>query len=193
MAYYSKKAWMSPEARENEKYHVVMNSMRRLFPKSEVAKMDKTKWLAHRQAVVEAHTKQLERAVKIKEEVLSKGGQQPIPNRLKEKEFPENHGVVLCEKTIWCPKWQLKEEVAPWPTLPEMKWEGDDRAKTTVGRFLPLPREPGSAAVAWHNLRVLPAWPFDDVRKIPTLEDILLPVDEIDEDIVPDLLNSDLL
>ncbi|KAF2804270.1 uncharacterized protein BDZ99DRAFT_545500 [Mytilinidion resinicola] len=60
--------------------------------------------------------------------------------------LPENHGVVVCEKRIWCPQWQLKKEIAPWPALPKMIWEGDDRAKTTVGRFLPLPPEPGSAA-----------------------------------------------
>jgi hypothetical protein len=193
MAYYTKKAWVSPEARENERYQVIMNSMRRLFPKSEVAKLDKDKWLKHRQAVVSAQTQRLERVVALKEEDKRNGGHRPIPNPLKEKNFSQNRGVVLCYETIWCPKWNLKEEKAPWPSLPEMKWEGDDRAKTGVGRFLALPREPGSAAVAWHNLRALPAFEFDDVRKIPTLEDILLPVDEINEDKTPDLLNSDIL
>jgi hypothetical protein len=47
--------------------------------------------------------------------------------------------------------------------------------------------------VAWHHLRTLPAFEFDEVRKIPTLEDILLPVDEIDEDKVPQLLNAEIL
>ena len=105
----------------------------------------------------------------------------------------DNRSTVLCQKTIWCSKWDLKIDKAPWPTLTELKWEGDDRANTSVGRFLPLPRESGNATVAWHHLRMLPAFEFDEVRKIPTLEDILLPVDEIDEDKVPQLLNAEIL
>lgn len=190
MPYDSKKAWISPETRENERYLTIMNSMRRLFPKSEVAKMDKSLYLAHREAVLKDERKRLEVSLAAK---LEDRRHPPIPNPLKVKDFQDCRGAILCQKTIWCAGFRQKEELAPWPSNQEMRWEGDDRAKTGVGRFLPIPREQGSAAVAWHNLRALEPFEFDIVRKIPTLEDILLPVDEIDEDVIPSLLNSDLL
>ena len=185
-------SWASPETKESEKYQVCINATRRMFPRSEVAQMDMPAWLEHRQAIIQARGRQLGRIVAIKEEQL-KLGLPPIATPLKGKSLMDNRSTVLCQKTIWCSKWNLKIDKAPWPTLTELKWEGDDRAKTNVGRFLPLPREPGNATVAWHHLRTLPAFEFDEVWKIPTLEDILLPVDEIDEDKVPQLLNVEIL
>lgn len=59
-------------------------------------------------------------------------------------------------KTIWCMDWMngKDDDPAPWPSLAEMKWEGDDRAKTACGRFLPLPREPGAPGIPWGQLHV---------------------------------------
>ena len=66
-----------------------------------------------------------------------------------------NLSRTLGMKTIWCQDWMNgKDEVAPWPSLAEMKWEGDDRAKTSCGRFLPLPREEGAPAIPWGQLQV---------------------------------------
>jgi hypothetical protein len=67
--------------------------------------------------------------------------------------------------------------------MAEMKWEGDDRAKTGVGRFLPLPREEGPPGLMWNQLPVIEQYPIDQVCKIPTMEDVYLPVDyKIEED-----------
>lgn len=94
-----------------------------------------------------------------------------------------NISRVLGEKTIWCHDWRNgKDEIADWPTLAEMKWEGDDRAKTGVGRFPPLPRERGPPSIAWNQLAIVEQYPLDEVARIPTLEDVLLPVDEIPEE-----------
>ncbi|OCL13500.1 hypothetical protein AOQ84DRAFT_414748 [Glonium stellatum] len=185
-------SWASPETKESEKFQVCINAMRRMFPRSEVAQMDMPAWLEHRQVIVQARGRQLGRIVAIKED-QRKRGSPAIITPLKGKSFEDNRSTVLCQKTIWCSKWDLKADKAPWPSLTELKWEGDDRAKTSVGRFLPLPREPGNATVAWHHLRMIEAFELDDVRKIPTLEDILLPVDEIDDEIVPHLLNIEIL
>jgi hypothetical protein len=73
-----------------------------------------------------------------------------------------------------------------------MKWEGDDRAKTKVGRFLPLPREEGPPGLAWSQMQVVEQYPLDQVARIPTMEDIYLPVDEIDDEVKYDLINKDL-
>ncbi|OCK79654.1 hypothetical protein K432DRAFT_405393 [Lepidopterella palustris CBS 459.81] len=185
-------SWASPETKEAERYQVVMNAMRRLFPKTDFNDMDMPTWLEQRQAIIQARGRQLGRSVAFREDQRERG-LPPITKLMRGREPKENRGAVLCQQTIWCLKWDMKADKAPWPSLSELKWEGDDRAKTSVGRYLPLPREPGNATVAWHHLRVLQAFDFDEVRKVPTLEDILLPVDEIDDNKVPELINADLL
>jgi hypothetical protein len=104
-----------------------------------------------------------------------------------------NYGRALGEKTIWCEDWQNgKDEIAPWPCLAELKWEGDDRAKTGVGRFPPLPREQGPIGLPWNQLQAVEPYPLDQIARIPTMEDVYLPVDEIDDEVKYDLLNKDL-
>jgi hypothetical protein len=85
-----------------------------------------------------------------------------------------------------------KEEVAPWPSFAELKWEGDDRAKTSVGRFLPLPREMGAPGITWAQLQVVEQYELDQVARIPDMEDVYLPVDEIDDEVKYDLITRDL-
>lgn len=192
MSHTHSRSWASPETKETEHFQVTKNAMRRLFPKSQVAEMEMSTWLEHRQAIVSAKGRRIVRVLELKEDAR-KRGLPPLRPPFKGKDFKENRGTVLCQQTIWCSKWDPKKDRSPWPSNAEMKWEGDDRAKTSVGRFLPLPREPGNATVAWHHLHALPQYELDEVRKIPTLEDILLPVDEIDDEKVPDLINTDLL
>jgi hypothetical protein len=112
---------------------------------------------------------------------------------------PPTRGYVLSERTIWCPfptvPWRLPP---PWPCRQEMDWEGDQRVATEsgrFGRFPPLPRfDPQNESVPWHLRARLKPYPFDEVWQIPTMEDILLPVDEItDERVISQLLNQDLL
>jgi hypothetical protein len=119
---------------------------------------------------------------------------------------PSNRGTVLAMETIWCPRpdvfWQPS---APWPCMAEMKWEGDSRVATEYGRFLrwhPIPRVPehwaGHNCPGWNQdykeRSMVEILPFDQVWLIPTLEDILLPVDEIeDPQIIASLINNELL
>jgi hypothetical protein len=119
---------------------------------------------------------------------------------------PSNRGTVLAMETIWCPNpdvfWQPS---APWPSSAEMKWEGDSRVATEHGRFLrwhPVPRVPekwaGYDCPGWKpdykERAMVEILPFDQVWPVPTLEDVLLPVDEIeDPEIIASLLNKDLL
>jgi hypothetical protein len=65
-------------------------------------------------------------------------------------------------------------------------------AKTFVGRFFPLPREMGAPGMIWSQLHVVPQHPFDSMRSIPTMEDIYLPVDQIDDSVKYDLIPKDL-
>ncbi|KAF1938110.1 hypothetical protein EJ02DRAFT_447022 [Clathrospora elynae] len=186
------RTWMSPDAQAQQEFMVVRNSMRRLFKNSDVAKWKLSDYIAHREAMLAAKSAMLARQLKSKQEGLDLSP--PIP--LQEQQYMRKHGIegnfdehgnfgrVLGEQTIWCYDWvNGKDEIAPWPCMAEMKWEGDDRAKTGVGRFLPLPREEAPPTLQWNQLPVIEQYPMDQVCKIPTMEDVYLPVDYyIEED-----------
>ncbi|KAL6152680.1 hypothetical protein ACJQWK_11170 [Exserohilum turcicum] len=178
--------WMSPDAQEQQDFLIIRNSMRRLFKQSDVAKWKLSDYVAHREAMVATEANKLARQVKQKEQTRSFSSliAQDTEDFLRrcglDGNFKEigNCGRVLGEQTIWCRDWTNgKEEVAPWPSIAEMKWEGDDRAKTGVGRFLPLPREDGPPGLMWNQLPVVEQYPMDQVCKIPTMEDVYLPID----------------
>ncbi|OAL50250.1 hypothetical protein IQ07DRAFT_509969 [Pyrenochaeta sp. DS3sAY3a] len=187
-SFRNSRTWISPDQQAQQEFLIIRNSMRRLFKFAEVSKWKFPDYIAHREAMVAAQANSLAQRVKDKEEARSVHSP-PIPLELQQNmrnwgvhgNFDEvgNYGRVLGSQTIWCTDWQNgKEEVAPWPTMAEMKWEGDDRAKTGVGRFLALPREEGPAALMWNQLPIIEQYPLDQTAKIPTLEDIYLPVDD---------------
>ena len=98
------------------------------------------------------------------------------------KTFEDGRSTVLARPTIWRKSLTPtvpNRHVAAWPNSTECKWEGDDRARSGVGRYLPLPRAGGNDTVAWHQRPMLEPLPFDAVRKVPTMEDVYNPVDEI--------------
>ena len=82
------------------------------------------------------------------------------------KTFDDNRSAVLAHETIWA-LWSLSTDTHPealWPDRTEFQYEGDDRAKSDVGRFLPLPRKPGNATVNWKARDQLQAYrPLDHV------------------------------
>lgn len=200
-AFRNSKTWMSPDSKAMQDFVVVRNAMRRLFKYSEVAKWKYGDYIAHREALVASEKARLGRLLKAKEEEQKRQLANPTDSYTKALgqlvteglHVGGNVSLVLGEKTIWCTDWQNgKDEIAPWPTFAEMKWEGDDRAKTSVGRFLPLPREMGAPGITWSQLQVVEQYPLDQVARIPTMEDIYLPIDEIDDNVKYDLITKDL-
>ncbi|KAF2741752.1 hypothetical protein M011DRAFT_413908 [Sporormia fimetaria CBS 119925] len=198
----SSRSWVSPEQRNAQEFTIVRNCMRRLFKNSEVSQWKHDDYLKHRQAMVESDKARLARKLKAREEDLkwrnisaeatgayAYGLGSLVHGCL---HTVGNRSLVLGEQTIWCLDWTNgKDEIAPWPTGAEMKWEGDDRAKTNVGRFLPLPRE-RTPGCAWADWLMIKQYPLDEVARVPTLEDIYLPVDEIDDEVKYDLITKDL-
>jgi hypothetical protein len=197
------RTWMSPDTKHLQDFIIIRNAMRRLFKQSDVSKWRLADYIAHREAVIASDKARLDRKLKAYEEEQ----QRQLARSPEDEEytqavahvitqclhFDENRSLVLGEKTIWCRDWQNgKEEIAPWPTFAEMKWEGDDRAKTGVGRFLPLPREMGAPGITWSQLQVIEQYPLDQVAQIPTMEDIYLPVDEIDDEVKYSLITREL-
>ncbi|KAJ5065642.1 hypothetical protein J3E72DRAFT_185432 [Bipolaris maydis] len=183
---------LGPDAQMHQDFLTVRNSMRRQFKNSDVAKWKFSDYVAHREAINASEANKLVHQAKAKEEAgeyssaISPETQAFLRRCGLNGNFDEvgNSGRALGEQTIWCRDWQNgKEDVAPWPSFSEMRWEGDDRAKTGVGRFLPLPREPGPPSLTWSQLPAIEQYPMDQVCQIPTMEDVYLPVDP---DIEPD-------
>lgn len=120
----------------------------------------------------------------------------PITAPLHGRTFNDGRSAVLAEPTIW--QREIADvlpgrEVASWPNTAEYKWEGDDRARSGVGRYLPLPRASGNDTVAWHQRPMLEPLPFDAVRKVPTMEEVYSPVEEIPTADICSLVNRGVL
>jgi hypothetical protein len=182
------RTWMSPDAQATQEFMIVRNAMRRQFKNADVSKWKYNDYIAHREAMVVAQATRLANQVKAKEHALSERVP-PIPEETQNSmvkwgifgNFGEhgNTSRILGEQTIWCRDWMNgKDDIAPWPSTAESKWEGDDRAKTGVGRFLPLPREMGPPGLPWNTLPCVEQYPIDQVARIPTMEDVYLPVDD---------------
>jgi hypothetical protein len=200
--YRNSRTWLSPDAQATQEFMVVRNAMRRQFKNSDVARWKYTDYIAHCEAMVASETKTLANKVKAKEDALSLR----IPTISLEIQqnlnkwglfgnFDQcgNFSRVLGEQTIWCHDWENgKDEIAPWPSVAELKWEGDDRAKTGVGRFPPLPREMGPPGLPWNQLPCVDQYPIDQVARIPTMEDVYLPVDDQIEEKMEYLWSKDL-
>lgn len=192
--------WVSEETRAAQEFLTVRNSMRRVFKNADVAKWKVADYIAHREAVVTSKAQLLARQAQSREAdlnlrvpLISLEKQETLKRCGLSGNFEQvgNRSRALGEKTIWCQDWQNgKDEIAPWPTMAELKWEGDDRAKTGVGRYPPLPREQGPVGLPWNQLQAVEQYPLDQIACIPTMEDVYLPVDEIDDDVKYDLLNK---
>ncbi|KAF2263160.1 hypothetical protein CC78DRAFT_569190 [Lojkania enalia] len=193
-SFRSSRTWMAREPREHQEFLVVRNAMRRLFKKSDVAQWKFPDYVAHRSAMVAAEKERLSREVEFRQEEKEK--KVPLvtqPFYSNPRILEGNLAAVLHVPTIWCVDWQNgKDEIAPWPSYAEMKWEGDDRAKTDVWRFPPIPREMGAPGIAWNQLQAVEQYDLDKTWLVPTMEDIFLPVDEIDNDVKYDLITKEL-
>jgi hypothetical protein len=188
VAHRGSRIWMSSEAAVMQEFMLTRNNLRRQFKNSDVAKWKVADYIAHRESMLACETDKLADQVKIKEDAflfsippMSEETQQNLWKWGLLGNFNQigNFSRVLGEQTIWCQDWTNgKEDFAPWPSIAELKWEGEDRAKTGVGRFFPLPREEGPAGICWNQLPVVDQYPMDQVARIPTMEDVYLPVDD---------------
>jgi hypothetical protein len=85
--------------------------------------------------------------------------------------FNTNLSPVLCLPTVFTPNYRLgKQFVAPWPSMHEMKYEGDERIATDIlhSRFLGAPRVEGNETVSWQHRNVIEQYPLENFHHIPT-------------------------
>jgi len=110
---------------------------------------------------------------------------------------PANRSAVLAQQTIWCINHNVPwREAASWPTNQEMKWEGIQRISTEngkYGRFLALPRVSASTEISWQTLPLTKFYKLDEVWRVPNEEDIFAPTEDIPDELVPKLVNGDIL
>jgi len=108
-----------------------------------------------------------------------------------------NRAAVLGWETIWCDRPEVAwRESADWPTMSEMKWEGVQRVATENGkfrRFPALPRVQHAPEVPWHHVPLTEWYYLDNPWPIPNEEDIFAPTEDITDEKIPDLLNSDIV
>ncbi|KAL9087882.1 MAG: hypothetical protein Q9165_006444 [Trypethelium subeluteriae] len=184
---YTKK-WHSEEFTANRKWMAEMNR---------IAFLEDTRKYAQAKASVASR----KAASTFEWQSFSKPTPTPFNGMVFKGHHPCPRGPVLSEFTVWIPmEWYPSfETIAPWPTLEQQKYEGDDRVNSksgrSFGRFLALPRLPSSnPTVAWTMWNVVPFQPFDMVGPIPTGYDLYMPdQNDLPELEIPNHLNGDLL
>lgn len=86
--------------------------------------------------------------------------------------FNDGRSAVLAQRTIWSRQYvpSVDKPQAPWPTIEEMREEGDERATSKFGRFPGLPRMPGNETAGWRARVQLQQHPMDEVWRRPSKE-----------------------
>ncbi len=146
-------------------------SLEKLAPKSPFVPSTIEEWLNHHYAVVVAHGERI-CSWYVNEVTASVNA---VPGTSRNLMHVPNDGLarILAQPTVWCRNSHPEgRPAAPWPSAAAFQWEGDGRAETGVGRFLPLPRVQGNGTVAWFMLPRLPELEFDRVGRIPTAQDL---------------------
>lgn len=101
----------------------------------------------------------------------------PVRTAFDGKELPGHYSPVLCVETLFCPKFEEgKQNIAPWPSKAEMKYEGDDRISTDVihGRVLGAPRVEGNETVNWQMRAIIEQYAMDEFIYPPPDEVVIM-------------------
>ena len=171
--YSSSRTWVNPKVKENAQRTKWNLARRKVCPRSPFwsQDMDVTK---HRK---EWEAGELRRAAQLlaqKIEVAEAGQKSqntkfPIPPHIRTafdgKDFTAHYSPVTNRETVFCPQYEKgKENIAPWPSKSEMKYEGDDRISTDPihGRVLGAPRVEGNDTVNWQVRPMIMQYPLDD-------------------------------
>lgn len=156
MAHSQSKTWTSNDALERQRFKRMSNLLYHFVPKSPFVPRNYQQWVDHRAAMKDMEREDMlqkierrkierpsPRAPKIRTSFIAEADKMHL--------FEDNRSAVLAMPSIWSSYFQDTPDrpYAPWPDRDELRYEGDDRAKTNVGRFLPLPRRPGNETVTW--------------------------------------------
>lgn len=164
--------WLSPEQRE---LHRIQRNRATVCPRSPFLPYN-FDLRAHKAALAAAESRRASRKLACHMHTIeARQSEQrralplpPAPLRpaLDGKDLSTNHGAVLLHPTVFVPtyhKSRIPETVADWPSLAEMKYEGDERVSTERihARFLPAPRVRGNGTVNWQQRTIVVPLVFD--------------------------------
>ena len=183
--YSSSRSWVNPKVKENAERQKLNFARRKVCSRSplwfqdfDLAKHRKD-WEAGRSRRAE------ERIIRDLEVTEARQKAQntrfPVPPPIRTafggKDLKTHLSPVLCMETIFCPNFTKgKENIAPWPSKAEMKYEGDDRIFTDVihGRVLGAPRVEGNETVNWQMRAMIMQYPMDDFLYPPPDEETIM-------------------
>jgi hypothetical protein len=183
--YSSSRTWVNPRVKENAERQKMNFARRKICPRSPFWHSDfdyaahKKEWEAGRSRRVE---QRMARELEIAEDRQKlQNVRFPIPPHIRTafdgKNLNGHYSPVTSRETIFCPQWEKgKENVSPWPSKSEMKYEGDDRISTDPlhARFLGAPRVEGNETVNWQHRAIIAQYPLDDFYyPIPDEETIM--------------------
>lgn len=171
MSHTASRSWVSADVQDRERFLKLRELIRHLVPDSPFPPKTLQDFITHKQAILEEAKTAMIRRLKQREAQRKLEKQygigitkiKPAFNRKVPKDF---RGAVLSQVTMWVAHDEIhpNRPRAPWPEFEELKHEGDDRNKSSYGRFLPLPRKPGNETVNWKAREMLrPLSPMDTV------------------------------
>ena len=168
MSHTASRSWISDEVREKENFMKLRDLLGHFVPRSPLIPQTLPEWLTFKVASTVAKVAAMRNRVETRE-ALKSTDQRYIGSTMISKiqpalQLPQDfRSAVLALPTIWvsgaADPYRLQ---APWPEYEELKHEGDDRSRSSYGRFLPLPRKPGNITVNWKAREMLqPLRPLD--------------------------------
>lgn len=205
MSHTNSQTWVNPLVAERDKFELITTNVSRLFvfsrEESPFYPRNLAEWLDHREVMARARATLITRRLTARECYfkVSRSANPPLKRPFDGRVFRDNLTSVTAERTMWCKRWEhLTGYEASWPSIAELKYEGEDRAESFVGRYLPLPRFRANETVPAKDCISLPeSWPpFDMLNKVPTEDDVLsrlYGVDEVLEQDIPNLIGATLL
>ena len=180
MSHSQSKTWSSSQQQERQKFSRAQNLLRHFVPDSPFCPKNAQEWIAHRAAMQAMEMKSMSRKIEHKKMMKDKAIV-PVRNSIfirrdesgsnlslrisfspggQQNHFlcMDDKSSVLARPSIWLPYIRPTpgHPIAPWPDIEELRYEGDDRAKSGVGRYLPLPRRPGNETVTWKERQQTP-------------------------------------
>jgi hypothetical protein len=165
-AHSQSKTWKSNDTKEKDQYSRLSTLLHHFVPESPFVPRSYPVWVQHRAMMNTMEMDEMKKNIAIKQSRNTAAAKITIKSALDGKTYNDNRSAVLAQETIWSP-WSLPTDEHPealWPDRTEFQYEGDDRAKSDVGRFLPLPRKPGNETVNWKSREQVQAYrPLDHV------------------------------
>lgn len=181
--YSTSRSWVNPKVKENAQRQRLNMARRKVCPRSPFWSSDfdldkhKKEWEAGRaRHRAKSLTERLDTAVRQKATNKPYSKPAPLGKPFDGKDFTAHYSPVLCQETVFCPQFDKgKENIAPWPTKAEMKYEGDDRISTDQihGRVLGFPRVEGNETVNWQMRAMILQYPMDDFH-FPPPDDVAI-------------------